>query len=111
MKGRILATVLGALVLACVFPSCDGFTVSIYGYSRLTSADGVEGVGTVVYIRIEGGFYGIVAGSDGRWDPINLPSGYMQDGLKVRFEAKLRKDLSGTHMWGTMVEILSISRI
>jgi hypothetical protein len=111
MKARILAAAIGALAAACLLTSCDGFTFSIYGYSRLTSADGVEGVGTVAYISIEGGFYGIIAGKDGHWEPINLPAGYMQDGLKVRFEAKLRKDLGGTHQWGVLVELTSISRI
>lgn len=109
-RGRLMS-MLGLIGLACVFASCDGFTVSIYGYSRLTSADRVEGVGTVAYISLEGGFYGIIAGKDGHWEPINLPAGYMQDGLKVRFEAKLRKDLGGTRQWGVLVELTSISRI
>ncbi len=111
MKRGTLMAALGILGLAFLCASCDNFRISIYGFSRLSGTDGVEGVGTVIYISIEGGFYGIVAGSDGHWEPINLPAGYMQDGLKVRFEAKLRKDLNGTHQWGTLVELTSISRI
>ena len=111
MRRKIAFAVAAVLCLSGAFTSCDNMMITIYGYSRMTGTDQVEGVGTVVYIRIEGGFYGIVAGSDGQWDPINLPGGYLQDGLKVKFQAKLRKDLRSTHMWGTMVEILSISRI
>jgi hypothetical protein len=111
MRRKTALAVVAILVLSGAFLSCENMMITIYGYSRMVGTDQVEGVGTVVYIRIEGGFYGIVAGSDGRWDPINLPGGYLQDGLKVKFEAKLRKDLGNTHQWGTVVEILSISRI
>ncbi len=100
------------LALFLVSPACDGLTVAIYGgFSHMVGTDQVEGVGMVVYVRIESGFYGIVAGSDGRWNPINLPAGYLQDGLKVKFEAKLRQDIGNTHQWGTMIEILSISKL
>ncbi len=110
MCRKILFIVPAVLALMLSFAACDGLTVSIYGFSRMVGTDQVEGVGTIVYIRIEGGFFGIVAGTDGRWDPINLPAGYMQDGLKVKFQARLRKDLASTHMWGTMVELTSITK-
>jgi len=110
MRLRRLFLALAVLALAVSFAACDGLTVSIYGFSRMVGTDQVEGVGTIIYIRIEAGFYGIVAGTDGRWDPINLPAGYMQDGLRVKFQAKLRKDLADTHAWGTLVELTSISK-
>jgi hypothetical protein len=111
MRRKIAFAVVAVLSLSGAFMSCENMMITIYGYSRMVGTDQLEGVGTVVYIRIEGGFYGIIAGSDGQWDPINLPAGYMQDGLKVKFQAKLRKDLNSTHMWGTMVELTSINKI
>jgi len=111
MRQRVAIVIGAILCLAGAFVSCENFRVEIFGYTRLTAAGQLDGVGTVVYVSIEGGFYGIVAGKDGRWDPINLPSAYMQDGLKVKFQGTLRKDLSNTHMWGTMVELTSISKL
>jgi hypothetical protein len=72
---------------------------------------GVAGTGTVKYINLEGGFYGIV-GDDGQsYDPINLASDFQQDGLRIRFEARTRSDLANVHMWGTLIEIISIEEL
>lgn len=102
-------------VLACGFlflsPACHNTVTDASGDYRLVGSDEIEGRGTVTYIDVEGGFYGIVSGDDGRWDPINLPSDFTQDGLKVKFRAKLRKDLASYHMWGTLIEIISIEKI
>ena len=70
--------------------------------------DIVRGTGTVKFINLEGGFYGII-GDDGKnYDPINLSQEFHEDCLSVRFEAKIRDDLAGIHMWGTIVEITRI---
>jgi hypothetical protein len=71
----------------------------------------VAGNGTVEYIELEGGFYGIVADDGKKYDPINLAPEFQQDGLRVRFEARVRKDLASTHMWGTIVEITRIEKL
>jgi hypothetical protein len=64
--------------------------------------------GTVRYISLEGGFYGIV-GDDGKnYDPVNLPSGFQEDQLKVKFEGRILKDQVSFHMWGEIIEIESI---
>lgn len=111
MRRRAAVLAVAALVLAAAFTSCDDMIIQVFGFSRLSGTDHLEGEGLVIYIRIEGGFYGIVAGPNGQWDPINLPAEYMKDGLKVKFEGKIRKDLSSPHMWGAMVELTSIHRI
>lgn len=66
--------------------------------------------GTVKYIGLEGGFYGII-GTKGNYDPINLPRAFAVDGLKVRFVAKVRDDMGSIHMWGTLIEIIKIEKI
>ena len=67
-----------------------------------------SGTGEVKYIDIEGGFYGIVS-NDGRcYDPINLPSEFMNDGLQINFKVKILENQISFHMWGTLVEILEI---
>lgn len=66
--------------------------------------------GTIRYMDFEGGFYGIVADSGERYDPINLPAQYAKDGLRVRFQVKEKKGVVGIHMWGKIVEIVKIEK-
>jgi len=78
--------------------------------SLAASEEIIKGTGTIRYIPLEGGFYGIV-GDDGKnYDPVNLKEEFRKDGLRVRFEAKVRKDLVSFHMWGRLVEIIRIER-
>jgi len=66
--------------------------------------------GTVRYINVEGGFYGIVGDGGNNYDPVNLPSEFKQDNLKVKFKARPLKDRVSFHMWGEIVEIESITK-
>ncbi len=70
----------------------------------------VAGTGTIKYIDLEGGFYGIVSDDNQKYDPANLDRSFQQDGLKVKFQARVRKDIIATHMWGTPIEVLSIDK-
>lgn len=73
--------------------------------------EAVEGTGTVRYIDLEGGFYGIEADSGQKLDPINLRSQFKQDGLRVRFRTRMIKDVMTIHQWGTPVEILEMEAL
>lgn len=78
---------------------------------RNGDGDLVEGTGTVQYVEVEGGFYGIV-GDDGRnYDPRNLDESFKEDGLRVHFRARTVEDAVSIRMWGTIVSIISIERI
>jgi inhibitor of cysteine peptidase len=67
--------------------------------------------GTVVFLSLEGGFYGI-KGDDGRnYDPMNLPEDFRKNGLRIRFEAKTLTDRAGFHMWGKIVEIKNVEKL
>jgi hypothetical protein len=66
--------------------------------------------GTIRYMDFEGGFYGIVADSGERYNPVNLPAGYRKNGLRVRFQVKEKKGMTSTRMWGKIVEILEIEK-
>ena len=66
----------------------------------------VEFVGKVVYVAFEGGFYGLQHG-DKKYDPLQLPKEFRQDGMKVRVRARLRDWVSGRN-WGRMVHVLAI---
>ena len=65
--------------------------------------------GTVTYVDLEGGFYGIVADDGTRYLPQNLPEEFAQDGLEVSFTAKVLEDVATIQQWGTPIEIIEIS--
>jgi hypothetical protein len=73
--------------------------------------DGVlQGTGTIRYVDLEGGFYGLVAEDGTKYDPSPLPDSLRADDLRVRFRVQ-KKDVMTTRMWGTPVEVLEIERI
>jgi len=73
--------------------------------------DIVEGKGTIIYLDIECGFYGIIADDGEHYDPINLPSEFEVDSLRVKFKGKIRDDLFSFHMWGTLIELIYIKKL
>jgi hypothetical protein len=69
----------------------------------------LEFIGTVVFVPLEGGFYGIVGEDGRRYDPINLADSLRKDGLKVRIKALSVEHGASFHMWGQRIEIVEIS--
>ncbi len=64
--------------------------------------------GTVTYIPLEGGFYGIT-GDDGRnYFPVNLEPYYQKDGTRIVFTFVPEPDVATTAMWGIPVRISTI---
>ncbi|MCB0278398.1 MAG: hypothetical protein KDD94_02795 [Calditrichaeota bacterium] len=92
---RILLISITFLVLSCkspTEPAPEGqFTVS----------------GTVQFINLEGGFYGIISDDDQHFDPVNLPAEYQQNGLHLKLQATKHDGVS-THMWGQLIQVISI---
>ncbi|MBN1973133.1 MAG: hypothetical protein JW787_05805 [Sedimentisphaerales bacterium] len=66
--------------------------------------------GTVIYVPIEGGFWGLRTEDGTKYDPVNLPEEYRNDGLRVYFQVKELENVAGIHMWGKIVEILKIEK-
>ena len=67
--------------------------------------------GTVIYVDLEGGFYGIISVNGNYYDPINLPVGFHEDGIHVRFLYIIRDAQMSIHQWGTLIEIVSVERL
>lgn len=67
--------------------------------------------GTVRYLEIEGGFYGLVADDGRKYDPINLPAEYKKDSLRVKFSVREKKGVVSFHMWGKIVEVIKIQKV
>ncbi|MHC4339418.1 MAG: hypothetical protein ACYSX0_04280, partial [Planctomycetota bacterium] len=61
--------------------------------------------GTVRFIDLEGGFFAILGDDGSRYDPLDLPVRFTQDGLRVRVVARIRRDLASAHMWGELIDI------
>ena len=70
----------------------------------------IRDIGQVKYIGVEGGFWGII-GSNGNYEPVNLPKKYCVDGMWVMFTAKVRDDMASIRMWGRIIEIIRIEKI
>ena len=97
-------SLLVVVVLVIGLAACRG--------SRNYSGDSsFEATGTVEYVELEGGFYGIVTDDGRRLDPIDLADEFKVDGLRIRVRARPATGRLGTHMWGTMVEIAEIDRL
>lgn len=67
--------------------------------------------GTVRFIDLEGGFYGIITESGEKYIPMDMDKNFEQDGLEVNFRAKEAKDVVGIHMWGRYIEIIEMKPI
>ncbi|MDN7011724.1 DUF333 domain-containing protein [Methanoculleus sp. FWC-SCC3] len=71
--------------------------------------DRVSGNGTVTYVDLEGGFYGIVTDDGERYLPADLPAEYRQDGLRVAFVVDIMNETATIQQWGTPVEVVEIA--
>lgn len=95
MTKKRQALALSAILLAIFFQySCQGVTGPSSGYK-----------GVIVFLGFEGGFYGIISEDGNDYDPINLPRAFQREGLRVKFDGKIRTDMASTHMWGHIFEI------
>ena len=69
----------------------------------------VEADGVVRWVSLEGGFYSLES-VQGKFDPINLPTHYRQDGLRVHFSGVVRNNMGSTHIYGRIFELSDIRR-
>jgi hypothetical protein len=67
--------------------------------------------GTVRYIDLEGGFYGIETDDGRKLDPVNLPKEFQKDGLRIQARVAEIQDGVSVHMWGTPVQIIAFKRL
>ena len=101
MKNKILTATIVVLVLA---PYLAG-----WGYFQ-EEKEIISTNGTIKYVSLEGGFYGIESDKGEKYLPLNLPEEFKKDGLRVWFKAKPKR-VTGIYMWGKPVEILEIKLV
>jgi len=97
----VIVLALFGAVVACGCMAADGGE---------TTADRISGNGTITYVDLEGGFYGIVADDGERYLPANLPEEYRQDNLRVKFVVEPTGETATIQQWGTPVEIVEIEK-
>ena len=76
-----------------------------------TNLPTIKTTGTVEYISLEGGFWGIVADDNAHYEPTNLSPKFMQKGLHVQFTATISKVQHLTPMWGIDIDIINMSTL
>ncbi|MGK7313244.1 MAG: hypothetical protein ACN0LA_13500 [Candidatus Longimicrobiales bacterium M2_2A_002] len=81
------------------------------GGTEESSAEAVEGTGTVVWRTVEGGLYVIEADNGTTYEPLTLPSEFRVDSLRVSFEGEIRTDVASIHMVGPLLEITAIQAL
>ena len=97
MKKVLFSLVILVILVFLLIPSCASETTGLFTRE-----------GTIKFIDLEGGFYGI-NGDDGvQYDPVNLNSNFKVDGLRVRFYGTVVDDRVNIHQWGTLVSITEI---
>lgn len=57
--------------------------------------------GTVTYIGLEGGFYGVITKSGKKLLPMDLDKKYFQDGAIIQFNGKAAEGMMTIQQWGT----------
>ena len=78
---------------------------------KAEAPDVVSFSGSVSYQTLERGFFAIDADDGQKFMPINLPKEFAVDGLRVQVTARTRNDVAGIQMYGTLIEIVAISRL
>ncbi len=67
----------------------------------------VSTTGTVVFMEMEGGFWGIITSDSTRYDPGgSLPDSLQTDGLAIRFRGEEKPGQPSIRMWGTPIDLL-----
>ena len=97
------------LRLFLIFVACALLFAGCYDDEK--AINHVANRGTIVYLDLEGGFYGITADDGTNYDPINLPDAFKTEGMRVTFIGFVRKDMASTHMWGQILEISKIEEL
>ncbi|MFB2641039.1 hypothetical protein ACE02D_01890 [Shewanella bicestrii] len=73
--------------------------------------EGVMLQGTVRYMNLEGGFWGIIADNGQKILPKNLPQDYRKDGLRLSFTAQEITGMMTIQQWGTLSSLSDITVI
>lgn len=97
MNNKLLTLSIALLLFIIIFSGC-------------INQKEIESNGKVVYVDLEGGFYGIVADNGQKYKPVNLDEEFKEDGLFIHFKARAAQNQTNIHMWGKLIYILEIEK-
>ena len=104
-KSFITSLVLGILVILLLSTFLTGWS-----FRKTSEKEVISSNGTIKYISLEDGFYGIITNKGEKYLPLNLPEDFKKEGLRVWFKAKPKK-VATIYQWGKPIEILEIRLI
>lgn len=100
--------VLGLLGIGCTTAAEQEETVRDK-VQEMRDASTTDFTGTMRWIELEGGFWGIITASGGKYLPTQaLPEAVQKEGMPVRGTLRLRKGVMTIQMWGSPVEVVTI---
>lgn len=73
--------------------------------------DSMQLQGKVVYLTMEGGFFGVVTKDGRKLLPMNLPKQFQQDGAVIQFSGKVLTDIVTIQQWGTPFKFQDVELI
>ena len=65
--------------------------------------------GTIEYIELGMGFWGIVTAAGDRYRPLELPVAYQQPGKSIRATVEPLPDIATAELWGTVCRITALA--
>ncbi|MGQ9623435.1 MAG: hypothetical protein ACUVTO_08430 [Candidatus Caldatribacteriaceae bacterium] len=68
------------------------------GCGQKTTPETISFTGQIVYVDLEGGFWGIIADSGAHYEPLNLPKDYQNGGQRVAVTARICHYCTSIHM-------------
>lgn len=75
------------------------------------SASIVRFTGTVVWVDLETGFYGLVSDDGRKYEPLGLPETFKRHGLRVQVTGTEEPGMVSVNMWGTMLRVVEIAAV
>ena len=97
-------------LLLLFLTACTGPAAAGSSRSAPRSENYVEFSAKVVLSSLEGGFCGLVAEDGQRYEPVNLPLEFCQDGLAVKVSGERIVGGISFRMWGKQLRIETIER-
>jgi hypothetical protein len=94
------------LILSCILFITGCLATGVQ--TQLTPSSTPNFCGKIVYVPLEGGFYGLESNKGNKYLPVNLPENLKQHGLSIQAKLVKVKGMMGLHIWGEYVRILNI---
>jgi hypothetical protein len=61
--------------------------------------------GTVLYVELSGGFWGVEDSNGQQWRPEKMPKALQKKGMFVELDCLVSKKTMSIFMWGTTIQI------